>query len=195
MEGESQDKLQNAVTEAAGGPLPVTDGASMHPEAAKLSASQSQPLPPVGSSQSFQSLPTPPTPELALQPQMQQNGVHTSVGELQTVEQANCAPVNGQVTTYGAALADPGKQLYQWQAGSNFCAVMGPQFTPTGAPGFTNRRPPPLYYQPEKSSATSVQAPQPGPLRSPMSEFVVMKECIDGKRKPVHLADLYIIAN
>lgn len=184
VEGESPDKLQNGVTEAATGPLPVTDGASMHPEAAKMAASQSQHLPPVGSSQSFQSLPTPPTPELALQPQpMQQNGVHTSNGELQAVEQATCPPVNGQVTTYGAALADPSKQLYQWQAGSNFCAVMGPQFAPAAAAGFTSRRPPPLYYQPEKNIAGNVAAAQPGPLRSPMSEFVVMKECMDGERE------------
>lgn len=180
VEGESPDKLQNGVTEAPTGPLPVTDGTGMHPEAAKMSGSQPQPLPPVGSSQSFQSLPTPPTPELALHPQpMQQNGVHTSTGELQAVDQATCAPVNGQVTTYGAALADPSKQLYQWQAGSNFCAVMGPQFAPAAAAGFTSRRPPPLYYQPEKNTAA---AAQPGPLRSPMSEFVVMKECMDGKR-------------
>lgn len=191
MEGESPDKLQNGAADSVTGPLAVTDSAIIHPEAAKMpAASQSHQLPPV-SSHTFQSLPTPPTPELtaaALQTQqMQHNGGHTgggTTGELQAVtslDQATCAPVNGQVTAYGAALADPCKQLYQWQAGSNFCAVMGPQFAPTATAGFTSRRPPPLYYQPEKTCAVSAAAAQQGPLRSPMSEFVVMKECMDGE--------------
>ena len=197
VEGESPDKIHNGA-ETVNGQLAITDGSVMLPEAAaKIPRSQQQQqhqqqlAPGAGSAQQqqhFQSLPTPPTPELtasaAIQTQQQlQNGGHGGVaaGELQAVSvngvhQAACAPSNGAVATYGAALANDKQQLYQWQAGSNFCAVMGhPQFAPaaTGGAGFS-RRPPPLYYQPEKTIAQ-------GPLRSPMSEFVIMKECMDGE--------------
>ena len=163
---------------------------ALHEDYSKLPSSQGQ-LPSSCSSsqqqppQHFQSLPTPPTPELTVAALQSQSGGHggaVGAAELHAVpvNQATCAPASGPVATYGAALADPCKQLYQWQAGSNFCTVMGhPQFAPAAATAFPSRRPPPLYYQAaEKTSAVSAQT---GPLRSPMSEFVVMKECMDGE--------------
>ena len=122
---------------------------------------------PSSSQQQFHSLPTPPTPELAVATfQQLQNGA----AEL-PVSSGACSP----------ASYESSKQLYQWQsAGPNLCAVMGhPQFAPCGS----SRRPPPLYYQTtgggEKNTVAAAAAT--GPLRSPMSEFVVMKECIDGE--------------
>ena len=187
VEGESPDKLQSGAVEAMS-QLALPDGA-LHEDYSKVASSQSQlssasQQPP----QHFQSLPTPPTPELTVA--ALQNGGHggaAGAAELQavSVNQATCAPASGPAATYGAALADQCKPLYQWQ-GSNLCAVMGmghPQFAPAAATAFPTRRPPPLYYQAaEKTSMANAASAQTGPLRSPMSEFVVMKECMDGER-------------
>ena len=174
VEGESSDKLHGG--NGGDGQLIVSDVAMHGGEPAHVASHQ----------QHFHSLPTPPTPELtataALQHQMQNGG---NGGEIQPVSQdSGASSSGGQVAVYGAGDASK-QQLYQWQAGSNFCAVMGhPQFTPAATALPATRRPPPLYYQAtEKTSAGSTAAitAQPGPLRSPMSEFVVMKECMDGE--------------
>lgn len=150
VEGESPDKLQPQLPPGDGS---ITQG-PIHPDGSKG--------PPPPPPQHFQSLPTPPTPELGapLQPQPQ------------PVENPACSPVPA-TSPAGAAYPsiDPCKQLYQWQtAGSNFC-VMGPP--PFNQPGFP-RRPPPLYYQAEKNCGRD------GPPRH-LSDFVMMKESLDGE--------------
>jgi hypothetical protein len=162
-DGCSADKL-HVVADTA---LAIADAAAMHDVKAAVQHG------PSSQTHQFHSLPTPPTPEL-LQQQM-------TGGELVPASSSHSCHPAADTPPYGT---EPSKQqLYQWQAaGSNFC-VMGPsQFAaPTQAAAFPARRPPPLYYQAtsEKTSAVTAAA-QSGPLRSPMSEFVVMKECIDG---------------
>ena len=172
VEGDSSSDKLHIVSDTA---LALADAAAMHE--AKVSSQQQQ----QGLSQThqFHSLPTPPTPELTvaalqLPPQMQG-------GELvPATTSESCQPATDS-TAYGV---DPSKQLYQWQAaGSNFCVMGPPQFSaPAQAAAFPARRPPPLYYQAtaEKTNVVTAAA-HSGPLRSPMSEFVVMKECIDGE--------------
>ena len=178
-DGCSADKL-HVVADTA---LALADAAAMHDvKAAVLQGPSPQ-------TQQFHSLPTPPTPELSVASLQQQ----MTGGELVSGSSSHSCQPAADTPAYGA---EPSKQqLYQWQAtNSNFC-VMGPsQFAaPTQAAAFPARRPPPLYYQAtsEKTSAVASQA-QSGPLRSPMSEFVVMKECIDGELLVCILSPLFV---
>ena len=179
MEGEgSSDKLPVADTTLA-----LVESAGMQD---KAGSSQPQQLPSSQPQQHFHSLPTPPTPELTagvLQQQTLQNR------DLQA-QSVGAGPLAGGPAVYGAAQPETSKlqqPLYQWQAsGSNFCVMGHPQFAPAPASAFPARRPPPLYYQATSEKTGHVAsavaaAAQSGPLRSPMSEFVVMKECIDGE--------------
>lgn len=175
----SADKLQ-VIADTA---LAVADSAAMH----EAKAANSQGLNASSQPQQFHSLPTPPTPELTVATLQQQQQMQN--GDLQPVP-ANSSQSCQQTANAPAYGAEPSKQqqLYQWQAaGSNFCVMGHPQFaTPApAAAAFPTRRPPPLYYQATEktsvASAVAAAAQSSGPLRSPMSEFVVMKECIDGE--------------
>ena len=130
VEGESPDKLQQHLPPGDGSPLAITQGPIL-PDGSKG--------PPQPQQQHFQSLPTPPTPELGAPLQTQPP----------PVDNPTCSPV--PATSPGGAAypaIDPCKQLYQWQAaGSNFCVMGHPQFNPPSFPC----RPPPLYYQAEKN--------------------------------------------